>query len=280
MEAGVQFFQTLQGRLEDRVRDLGFSRQQLRNLYKSLTSAVESGGGTFASDEWNPAVSPLIASDPFWDAVQDSNQVRIVLPAGVTDLEQSADQFIQSLRPEHWRRLDEILQDEVLAPLGDLQAACTGSNDLLRHLGRPLVEQAAVYLGTVLPITDVAQVEYSAAGALNEAVADRLRVYCDSTVPTIGAADSKGQRAYLLVPDSEAGQRLGEEARAALPALQLVPVGSPTELTFCREQDCLSLAVLLRHLEPARVAYHELAPVPAISPHARFDVLEWLPLDV
>ena len=39
------------------------------------------------------------------------------------------------------------------------------TNDLIRHLAVPLVNQAVATLGGYLPVTDVAQVELASAGA-------------------------------------------------------------------------------------------------------------------
>ena len=47
---------------------------------------------------------------------------------------------------------------------------------------------------------------------------------------------------------------------------------------FCREQGPLSLEDLERLLKPCRAAYEEVAPLPQVSPHARFDILDWTPL--
>jgi hypothetical protein len=52
-----------------------------------------------------------------------------------------------------------------------------------------------------------------------------------------------------------------------------------TELSVCREQDCLNLAEFQQLLNLSRMAYQEKAPQPPTSPHARFDVTEWLPLE-
>ena len=50
-------------------------------------------------------------------------------------------------------------------------------------------------------------------------------------------------------------------------------------MTFCRETK-LRAADVGETLHYCREAYEERSARPAPSPHARFDVLEWLPLDV
>ncbi len=48
---------------------------------------------------------------------------------------------------------------------------------------------------------------------------------------------------------------------------------------FCREKDALTAEELEQILRPCRGAYEELAGAPPVSPHARFDIHDWTPLD-
>jgi hypothetical protein len=84
---------------------------------------------------------------------------------------------------------------------------------------------------------------------------------------------------FLLIPASEAGKRFGEEAEQALPGVHLVNVPGQADLLFCREQNGLSLEDLERLLQSCRAAYRQVTTVPNTSPHARFDIQDWTPLD-
>jgi hypothetical protein len=277
LEAGLLFYRSLQGRLEDRIKDLGFSRQRLKALQQVLATPgtqleeSDSQGIDFAAD------APM--HDPFWEVVQGTETVEIVLPAGITELEQSAEQFVSSLRTEHWQQLDEELHAHVLAPLGNLLTACTGNTNLLKYLGRPLVEAAANYLADILPITDVAQVQYSASQAGKLDLIEELRRSSNAASPAMVASAPRGQKAFLLVPESDAGADLGRDAQAVVPGLQIVPTGALTESTFVREQSSLSIDEFKQLMHMSRAAYEETASQPPVSSHARFDVLEWVPLE-
>jgi hypothetical protein len=87
-----------------------------------------------------------------------------------------------------------------------------------------------------------------------------------------------GQGAYLLVPASDAGKTYGDESRRALPQLQLVRVPGQAALLFCREQGSLRIEDLEKLLGPCRRAYEETAVTPLASPHARYDIVDWIPL--
>ena len=90
---------------------------------------------------------------------------------------------------------------------------------------------------------------------------------------------SPAQATFLLIPASEAGKKYGELALAELPGIHLVNVPGQADLMFCREQASLRLEDLERLIRACRSAYEESAHVPHTSPHARFDVQEWTPLD-
>ena len=48
---------------------------------------------------------------------------------------------------------------------------------------------------------------------------------------------------------------------------------------FCREQDYLRIEDVERIVGACRHAYDEAVLLPASSPHARFDIQDWMPLD-
>ena len=171
------------------------------------------------------------------------------------------------------------MQAKVLKPLGNLLTACTGNSNLLRCLGRPLIENTATFLGSLLPISDVAQVEFTAVESGGVDLGQRLRQVYNVSAPEAGPLDENRSAAFLLVPKSEAGTALAAAAQKALPRLQPVFTPSLAELTVCREGDNLSLVELEDILNHPRRAYQEWAPQPPTSPHARFDVAEWLPLE-
>ena len=59
-----------------------------------------------------------------------------------------------------------------------------------------------------------------------------------------------------------------------------VPVqGSATDLMFCREHGCLRPDELTALLGLCLPAYYAALASPHSSPHARFDVTEWMPLN-
>jgi hypothetical protein len=177
-----------------------------------------------------------------------------------------------------WGQLDQVLQDQVLGPQGGLHRVCTSSSDLVRGLAVPLVEEAAQFLGTCLPVTDVAQVEIEVADRRQDSLADRAKTYFHQAAPVPPEPKEAPPRSYLLIPASDFGKRYGEEVSQALPGLRIVRVPGQADLMFCREREALSIENLDQVLQPCRRAYEKVVSVPQASPHARFDILDWLPL--
>jgi hypothetical protein len=280
--AGLQFFAFLHGRLAERGRELEFCRQRLRHLQECLESPAVDGeelAVTCFGTETTLSHSPIPSAETFWEAIRQSATAHVVLPEGEEDLERAAGRFLLGLNPDHWVQLDQVLQDQVLAPRDGLHNACTSSGDLSRNLAAPLVDKAAECLGTHLPIMDVAEVKLSArqtrAGEMNAQTAECF----DRAAPLVAGKDPANQQAVLLIPASEAGKTFGEEARKIIPGLTVVRVPGQADLMFCREQGYLSIEDLQRLLRPYRPAYESLAGVPQSSPHARCDIVDWVPLD-
>jgi len=261
--------------------------------------------------ELTGTTTPVPTATTFWETIRASATTRVVLPAGEADLERAAERFLDTLTPDQWAQLDQALQDQVLSAQGGLHAALT-RGDLLRHVLRPLQDQAASFLSGSLPITDVAQVEFAVDETVDGDFVGRIHTYHAQAEPLIrreaevasgtvlrpSAADlefvSGGTRAelqvqgggsdpnqptFLLVPASESGKKYAEQAQAELPGVHLVTVPGQADLMFCREQASLRREDLERLVRPCRAAYEESAHVPHTSAHARFDVQEWTPLD-
>jgi serine/threonine protein kinase len=292
-----QFFVVLRGRIGDRLRDLTLCRQRLRHAQEMLdinNQALEDAETGSLQDM--PTPTPIFSTEMFWEILRDVRTARVILPDGVSDMEQAANSFLYTLTAEQWAALDQSFQDEVLSLRGGLYKACVTVADLNRHLIAPLLNQAVTYLGTQLPTTDVAEVEQELDPELEGEPAQRILAYHDAALPLISPtvvppAVQLGYRrpdasalpaetpSFLLIPASEAGKRFGDEAEQILPRVQLVMVPGQADLMFCREQPALTLEDLERLLGPCRRAYEESATVPNLSPHARFDINDWSPLD-
>jgi hypothetical protein len=291
------FFGALHGRLNDRLRDLQFCRQRLRHLQASLEGSrqVEDEDLTSTRGVSDSTLqrSPVASAEAFYEALRQSATARVVLPNAEQDLERAALRFLQAMQPDGWVQLDRDVYEHVLQPRGGLHSALMNSGDVRRHLAEPLLVDMIALLGRHLPIMDVAQIlgaEFglvTADGNLNGVHADpggafstQIRAYLERANPLVSEAGDKNNKlSFLLVPASDVGRHLGEAVLKVLPDVKVVRVPGQADLMICREQGCLSVQELHKLLLQFRNAYEASANTPTTSPHARFDILDWLPLD-
>jgi serine/threonine protein kinase len=281
LRATQQFFALLRGRLDEQLRDLTFCRQRLRHLQECLETPPQEEEELAATRLGDTTLnqSPTPSTESFWDSIRQSATAHVVLPDGDEDLERSASRFLGTLTAEQWTNLDQVLQDSVLALLGGLYDACRRTSDLRRNLAVPLLDQATTFLGSLLPTTDVAQVERNTAAVHRIEVGAQAKDYFERGVPLLANKDLATQDPYLLIPASEEGKAFGAAAQAGVAGLQLVRVPGQAHLMFCREQGYLSPEDLQKLLRPCQRAYQEANTVVTVSPHARFDITDWVPID-
>jgi serine/threonine protein kinase len=251
--AAVRFYKKLTAGLEDRQRELTICRQRLTHLRRAL-EVPETAGAS-------------ILGGP-------SPTVELLLPDGGEEVEWAAKRFVESICAEDLTKLDQALQVLVLEPRGGLFGACQKAGDFLHELADPLIDQTSAYLGTLLPSADVAEFPERTGADWDR----RLERSFDRATPTVPGSPDR-ETAYLLVPDTHSGDRLSARVKTTRPDVTVIRASRANEVTFCRETK-LRQTNVGETLHFCREAYEERAARPAPSPHARFDVVEWLPLDV
>jgi serine/threonine protein kinase len=282
IHAGRLFFTYLRGRFENRQREVDFCRQRLQHLREKLETPVDDPtdkAQILSGSGMSPGPSPVPSPEAFWDSIRQTGTLRVVLPQGTDDLERAAINLADRLGSEQLAQVDQALQDRVLSPLGGLYAACAGNGDLVRGLAMPLLDQVAQYLDQQLPITDVAQVELETAKAGKKDLTAQIQDYLVRATPLLEDKKARNQTAFLLVPATDSGKLYADEAQQGVADLQTVRVPGQSHLLFCREQGFLSAEDVQRICQACRKAYEEAVLSPPASPHARFDILDWIPLD-
>jgi hypothetical protein len=175
--------------------------------------------------------------------------------------------------------LEEVLQSLVLAPLGGLYAICQKAGDLLGQLAGPLIDQTAAYLSNILSIADIAEGEFAGEGKRANIVT--LVQKCWERACPEFQYDPKLEASFFIVPATEAGSALAAEVSAKIPMIKtLHALGQTSDVMVCREQTNIPSNDLKEMLHLCHDAYVELSSRPSTSPHSRFDILEWMPLDL
>jgi hypothetical protein len=279
----LNFYKFLEGKVLDLQRDLLLCRKRLRDMREALihdsTVQEEEFTGVYERERHAMAVAGNYSSALLREATMVLAS-RVVLPEGDTDLDAASAAFLASIGEEQWLALDHYLQDRVLNPLGGLHQICMTRGDLVRALGAPLLEGAAEFLGQHLPTTDVCEAEFSTAASLDVDLAAQMRAYHHLATPSVGAARTGRETSFLVLPNTEDGKKLASTAKQAIPDLQIIHVANPADLLFCREQADVMPADLSDLLEPCKPAYEISTTSPLSTPHARCDVLDWIPLEL
>ncbi len=275
IEATAQFYRKLRARVEERLRDLAFCRARLEHLVRIMDSPVSDLTSHLAGGD-----TPFeLSEEALQQTLHPTNTLRVVLPSGENHIDRSAARVVQTVQPADVLRLENALQKLVLEPRGGLTALCHTNTDLARLLLAPLVEQTTAFLGDLLPVTDVIEVEVSACRAKGVELGARIEEYLRRAAPPCGTTAGEEQT-FVLLPDSDAGVAFVKDVKRVVPTALTVPVqGAATDLMFCREHGCLKPEQVQELMAACLPAYYEATSNPAVSPHSRFDVGEWMPLN-
>ncbi len=270
LDATARCYRALQSEIETQLRDLGFCRNRLLHLLQVLDSPLAH----------LPALgdSPVaLSEDALQQTILPTNTMQVVLPSGEKHIDRSAARVLQLVKPPDLIRLEHALQKLVLEARGSLTGLCRINADLFRTLLAPMIEQTTAFLGELLPITDVTEVEVSSAQAGKVDIATRIRDYSERAHPP---GDSSAEiRTFVIVPDTLSGKAFAGVVKQTLPSALTIPVqGSATDLLFCREQGCMQPSELMSLMSACLPAYYQSLASPHTNPHARFDVTEWMPL--
>ncbi|MCS6865801.1 MAG: tubulin-like doman-containing protein [Gemmataceae bacterium] len=269
-DATAKFYRALRNRIDEQLRELAFCRTRIETVIQALESPL-----AHLPPSADTPVS--VAEEALQHTLHPTNTLNIVLPAGDTHIERSANKIVKTMKPDDVQRLEVALQKLVLEPRGGLKSLCLLNADMNRTLVGPLVEQTTAFLSELLPVTDVTEVEVATAQARKVEVTERIKNYHARAIPPCGS-ESEAETLVLL-PDTNSGRQFGQWVKAVVPPALLIAVnGTATDLMFCREHHNLRPDEVAELFAACQPAYYQSLASPHTSPHARFDVTEWLPL--
>ncbi|MFO0801742.1 MAG: tubulin-like doman-containing protein [Gemmataceae bacterium] len=270
LDATARCYRAIQGEIETQTRDLAYCRNRLASVLQVLDSPL-------ANLPAHPDSPIGLSEESLQQTLHPTNTVQVVLPSGEKHIDRSVRRVLNSVNDAEKLRLETALQKLVLESRGGLAGLCRINADLFRTLVAPMIEQTTAFLGELLPVTDVTEVETSSARAVEEDLSARITDYHERAHPP---CDSTAEvRTFVIVPDSDSGRSFASDVRRTLPSALTIPVqGSTTDLLFCREQGCLEPSELMSLLSACLPAYYQSLASPHTNPHARFDVTEWMPI--
>lgn len=282
--AAATFYRHLQHRLQQQLHEVELARHRLRELARrlqdSITGTVHETPGRITT---KPTHSSLPRSTEKAETLTptaglDDSSIRILLPAGESHWELAAQRLAEQWMGSDLQALEYALEQLVLSPRGGLLSLCRTPADLERLLTAPLIDQTTAFLAEQLPCHDVAEVEIAQAQAQQMPMVKRIQEYLQAAQPPIGAGDIDEQ-VLLTAPPSAAGRQLAECLHTLIPrSLFVAAPGAITDILFCRENSGLRYEELVALLLAAVPVYQQACSHILTNPHARHDVVEWLPL--
>ncbi len=278
INAAGRFYRKVALKLEDQLRNVLVARDQLDAMLKSLSNPTHNDPGSrfgfpnFVGTNDYPEESVQAS-------FQLSNTMRMVLPNGDDQIDHASAELLKTVPEDRLQQLFLMLDKLIIEPRGGLVDLCKTNSDLYRSLLLPMIEQSAAFLSNVLPAQDVTEVELASQSSKKGNLTERIQHYLKLAIPELPGPNQE-EKTFVLVPSTSGGNLFANAVRQVLPKSITVSVqGQITDLLFCREQGALRPADLMKVIEPCWDAYHEAAESVDRSPHSRFDVLQWSPLE-
>lgn len=278
INAAARFYRKVAVKLEDQLRNVLVARDQLDAMLKAThVQAHPKQGSSVSLPGLIQALN--LPEESVQATLQLSNTMRVVLPNGDDELDHAAAELIKNVPQEALMKLYDILDRLVIEPRGGIIDLCRSNTDLYRGLFVPLIEQSSAFLANVVPSQDVTEVELTSQSAKKGTLTERIQHYLKLAVPPI-PGPTQDEKTFVLVPSTPPGNIFAKAVKQVVPKAVSVSVqGQVTDLLFCREQGILRPADLTKVVEPCWDAYSEAMASVEQSPHSRFDVLEWSPLE-
>jgi hypothetical protein len=251
----------LRGNMTDQLREINFCRVRLGELLQA-----------FCVEEASMRVRLLEEPEP--PPPPPSGQVRCLLPAGCTTLEEAVEHFVRDVTPEDACALDHQVQAMISEQFRTLFYVCMSSANLLKNVQVAMEQEVARATEQRINATDAAalflEVFPTAEQAAHELATAFDEAAPDSPGPRSGSAN--GEACVLTVPATAAGERLKELARQAVPEAPWVFAQGGDEVIVYREALQVPLADLPQLGQIAREAYQQMKSVEHFTPHARTDI--------
>lgn len=273
-----RFYRQLAEKIDSVLRDVLVARDLLDAMLKQADAPAKAPPGSrfglpgLGSHHETP-------DESMQATLSMSNTMRVVLPNGDDQLDSAAAEMLRGLPGDEVVKLYDILDRLVIEPRGGLIELCKTNTDLYRGLCVPMIEQTAAFLANIVPTQDVTEVELASQDAVKGPLAQRIGHYLKLASPQ-APGPAEEEKTYVLVPGTKPGLAFAQEVRKVAPKAIIVSTqGQGTDLLFCREQGFLRATDLMKLIEPCWDAYVEAAADLDHSPHCRYDVLQWVPLE-
>lgn len=248
---------SLRGLLSEQAREVGYCRQRLVDLVKSLAEAAAAGRTN-----------------------ADSGPGRYLLPAGAKNLDAALQQLLESVAPEDMKAFDRHMQGMIQQQFMGLMHVCMSKSNLFNNLEVAMLQQSESFMAGRLggsSLLEMFRTKYVEEPDAAQALADAY----EAAGPDLALMSrcNEPEIEILAVPAGPEGEQLNELARSAVPDARFVRADSTDEIVLYREQPRLPLASLKLLGSPGRESYQQMTSSENFTPHSRTDIVEWLEVE-
>jgi hypothetical protein len=262
LQAAGRAFVSLRGNLTDQLRECNFCRVRLGELANAF------------GDQPVSARARLLDEPAAQLAPRSSRQVRHLLPAGCTTLEQAVTRMVSDITAEELQALDCQVQAMIQQHFRALVHVCMTSANLLQNVQVAMEQEVARAVEARIGGCDAAALFFELFSRDEQAVAELTTAFDEAAPdsPTIRSGPPRHELCVLAVPATPAGERLRALAKQALPETPLVHAPGSDEIIIYREIPQVSLADLEQLGSTALAAYRQMLAVEHFTPHNRIDI--------
>jgi len=273
----VQAFLCLRGHLSDELREIGYCRDRLSELHRSLDALGPPLPGKSHPGRAVKTLGPEIAGRP---AAEHAGG-RVLLPGGCRSLDEAVARVVGDVGPDLLLELDARVEEMIRRDYKALVHVCMNSAITLKEVERALLGTAADYAAGHLADTNVAELFLQQTHSTGLQVAEletclteaepKLRVEGRGR-PGPGGPMPSQELVILVRPACESGDRIQELTAQAAPGREVHSSPGGEDLVFYRERVHLGLDQLDHLAGPARDAYRAVVATAHLTPHARVDI--------
>jgi hypothetical protein len=264
---------SLRGQLSDQMQEVGFCRNRLKELCRSLEADQVPGDPSL---EEGPGLG------------------RYLFPAGMLTLEEAGDKLFNRVQAADVQELDGRLQALIREQFTALVHVCLTASNMLKSLEAVMLREAEAVLAQKLVgcnVVDMYVARHTDGEAGTAGLAQEIASAFTAATPELNGLVTdvrKAHSAEVVILEAPAASlqsgapRLLEVARQAAGGHPIIFAEAPAgpasdEVVFYREETCLRFADLKLLGPLGRDAYRQMNNVEHFTPHTRMDITEWQP---
>ncbi len=202
-----------------------------------------------------------------------------LLPAGCRTLTEAVSKILDALTDDELREINGRVQALIGQKFGAQVHVCTAPAHLFKDLEEEILREVTAFAEAPLGRAQAAELYLQQGGQEANMLAELSGAF-DQAAPELFGARLAAENEFCVVavPPGPEGDHFNRLVRRAVSDRQLIRASGTDDIVFYREVPRLALADLPQLGPAAQEAYRQALAAEQMTPHARTDVAEWLPV--